>query len=48
MLMVTKEPRQGSHDKSCCMEIFKSGKVGGSTQSICMVRLRKCVFTVWF
>jgi len=47
MLRVPKEARRSSLDKSCCTEIFKWGKVGSSTQSICLVRLRKCVFTVW-
>jgi len=42
-----KEARKGSHDKSCEMRIFKWGKTIDSDQSICLVRLRKGVFTVW-
>ncbi|KOM30986.1 hypothetical protein LR48_Vigan01g054100 [Vigna angularis] len=47
LLRVPKEARKGSHDKSCKMGIFKWGKVTDSDQSICLVRLRKKVFTVW-
>jgi len=47
MLRVPKEARRGSHDKSCEMRIFKWGKVTDIEQSICLVRLRKGVFTVW-
>jgi len=47
MLRVPKEARKGSHDKSCEMRIFKWGKTTDSDQSICLVRLRKRVFTVW-
>nr|KYP58610.1 hypothetical protein KK1_014025 [Cajanus cajan] len=47
MLRVPKEARKGSHDHSCEMGIFKWGKVATSNQSICLVRLRKRVFTVW-
>ncbi|TKY63768.1 F-box protein [Spatholobus suberectus] len=47
MLRVPKEARKGSHDRSCDMRIFKWGKATNSNQSICLVRLRKHVFTVW-
>ncbi|KAK7377806.1 hypothetical protein VNO80_03241 [Phaseolus coccineus] len=47
MLRVPKEARKGSHDKSCDMRIFTWGKLTDSDQSICLVRLRKRVFTVW-
>ncbi|XP_004493704.1 F-box protein At5g49610-like [Cicer arietinum] len=48
MLNVPKEARRGLHDISCDMRIFKWGKVNSSMdQSICLVRLRKCVFTIW-
>ncbi|KAJ1407318.1 hypothetical protein SESBI_24423 [Sesbania bispinosa] len=47
MLRVPKEARRGSHDHSCNMGIFKWGKATSSTQSICLVRLRKFVFTIW-
>ncbi|XP_014506621.1 uncharacterized protein LOC106766406 [Vigna radiata var. radiata] len=47
LLRVPKEARKGSHDKSCEMRIFKWGKVTDSDQSLCLVRLRKGVFTVW-
>ncbi|MED6138053.1 hypothetical protein PIB30_070718 [Stylosanthes scabra] len=47
MLRVPKEARRGSHDNSCDMRIFKWGKVNESSQSICLVRLRKRVFTIW-
>ncbi|XLS96775.1 hypothetical protein HN51_039510 [Arachis hypogaea] len=45
-LRVPKEARRGSHDDSCHMNIFKWGEVVGY-QTICLVRLRKRVFTVW-
>ncbi|XLR20243.1 F-box/kelch-repeat protein At3g06240-like [Arachis hypogaea] len=45
-LRVPKEARRGSHDNSCHMNIFKWGEVAGY-QTICLVRLRKRVFTVW-
>ncbi|KAL2332071.1 hypothetical protein Fmac_019652 [Flemingia macrophylla] len=47
MLRVPKEARRGSHDHSCDMRIFRWGKVANSNHSICLVRLRKRVFTVW-
>jgi len=47
LLRLPKEARRGSHDISCNMGIFKWGKHTSSTQSICLVRLRKHVFTVW-
>lgn len=48
MLRVPKEARRGSHDYSCEMGLFKWGKATCSTtQSICLVRLRKSVFTIW-
>ncbi|XP_052116610.1 uncharacterized protein LOC107485460 [Arachis duranensis] len=46
LLRVPKEARKGSHDISCRMSIFKWGEVAGY-QTICLVRLRKRVFTVW-
>ncbi|KAK7311229.1 hypothetical protein RJT34_09233 [Clitoria ternatea] len=47
MMRVPKEARRGSHDYSCKMGIFKWGKVNSPSESICLVRLRKVVFTVW-
>ncbi|RDX72049.1 hypothetical protein CR513_48521, partial [Mucuna pruriens] len=48
MLRVPKEARKGSHDYTCDMRIFKWGKVTNeNNQSICLVRLRKRVFTIW-
>jgi len=47
MLRLPKEARKGSHDKSCQMRIFQWGKVTDPNQSICLVRLRKRVFTIW-
>ncbi|XP_027335177.1 F-box protein At3g26010-like [Abrus precatorius] len=47
MLRVPKEARKGSHDLTCDMKISKWGKVTNSCQSICLVRLRKHVFTIW-
>ncbi|KAL2334962.1 hypothetical protein Fmac_016175 [Flemingia macrophylla] len=44
MLRVPKEARRGSHDLSCDMSIFSWGK---NQSSICLVRLRKSVFTIW-
>ncbi|XLR37524.1 hypothetical protein S83_022184 [Arachis hypogaea] len=46
LLRVPKEARRGSHDDSCDMNIFKWGAIAGH-QTICLVRLRKCVFTIW-
>ncbi|RYQ89586.1 hypothetical protein Ahy_B09g096150 isoform A [Arachis hypogaea] len=45
-LRIPKEARRGSHDDSCHMNIFKWREVAGY-QTICLVRLRKRVFTVW-
>ncbi|XP_061352705.1 F-box protein At5g07610-like [Gastrolobium bilobum] len=47
MLRVPKKARRGFNDDSCNMGIFKWGKVTSSTKSICLVRLRKFVFTIW-
>ena len=47
MLRISKEARRGSHDRSCKMRIFKRDKVSDPNQSICLVRLRKRVFTIW-
>ncbi|KAF7827767.1 LEAF RUST 10 DISEASE-RESISTANCE LOCUS RECEPTOR-LIKE PROTEIN KINASE-like 1.1 [Senna tora] len=47
MIRVPKEARRGSHDSSCKMGIYKWGKARNSDESICLVRLRKCVFTAW-
>ncbi|XP_061346561.1 uncharacterized protein LOC133292198 [Gastrolobium bilobum] len=46
MLHVPKKARKGVDDVICNMGIFKWGKVTSSTKSICLVRLRKCVFTI--
>ncbi|MED6111863.1 hypothetical protein PIB30_056261 [Stylosanthes scabra] len=42
-LRIPREARRGSHDDSCDMRIFKWSQ----SQSMCLVRLRKRVFTVW-
>ncbi|KAE9587390.1 hypothetical protein Lalb_Chr23g0273121 [Lupinus albus] len=48
MLKVPKEARRGSHDLTCDMSIFKWSNLSSSMlQSICLVRLKKFVFTVW-
>ncbi|KAH1151682.1 hypothetical protein GYH30_045263 [Glycine max] len=47
MLRVPKDARRGSHDSSCDMRIFIWGKAYTAQCSICLVRLRKSVFTVW-
>ncbi|KAF7844599.1 F-box protein [Senna tora] len=47
MLRVPKEARRGSHDLSCKIGIYKWGKVKSLDDSMCLVRLRKCVFTIW-
>ncbi|CAL0328033.1 unnamed protein product [Lupinus luteus] len=48
MLRVPKEARRGSHDLSCDMSIFKWSNLSSSVpQSICLVRLKKFVFTIW-
>ncbi|KAF7827922.1 F-box protein [Senna tora] len=47
MIRLPKEARRGSHDSSCEMGIYKWGKARNSDESICLVRLRKCVFSVW-
>ena len=47
MLRLPKEARRGSYDISCNMRIFPWRKVNDPNQSICLVRLRKRVFTVW-
>ncbi|XP_020208194.1 putative F-box protein At1g47790 [Cajanus cajan] len=44
MLRVPREARRGSHDLHCDMSIFSWGK---DQSSICLVRLRKSVFTIW-
>ncbi|XP_061346562.1 uncharacterized protein LOC133292199 [Gastrolobium bilobum] len=46
ILHVPKKARRGFDDVICNMGIFKWGKVTSSTKSICLVRLRKCVFTI--
>ncbi|MED6208039.1 hypothetical protein PIB30_041352 [Stylosanthes scabra] len=43
LIRIPKEARRGSHDNSCDMSIFKWSQ----SQSMCLVRLRKRVFTVW-
>ncbi|MED6194844.1 hypothetical protein PIB30_032274 [Stylosanthes scabra] len=43
LIRIPKEARMGSHDDSCDMNIFKWSQ----SQSMCLVRLRKRVFTVW-
>ncbi|WJX53017.1 hypothetical protein P8452_39064 [Trifolium repens] len=47
MLRVPKGAQRGSDDINCNMKIFKWKKNTNSTQSICLVRLSKCVFTIW-
>ncbi|KAK4253242.1 hypothetical protein QN277_010569 [Acacia crassicarpa] len=47
MIRIPKEARRGSHDSTCQMRIYKWGKPTSSDESICLVRLRKNVFTIW-
>ncbi|TKY46079.1 F-box protein [Spatholobus suberectus] len=47
MLRLPKDARRGSHDLNCEMSIFSWGKVSTPQSSICLVRLRKSVFTIW-
>ncbi|XP_057425642.1 uncharacterized protein LOC130719007 [Lotus japonicus] len=47
MLRLPRDARRGSHDDSCNMGIFEWGKAKSSDHSICLVRYRKRVFTVW-
>ncbi|KAK7359337.1 hypothetical protein VNO77_01292 [Canavalia gladiata] len=47
MLRIAREARKGSHDCSCNMRIFNWDKITSSNRSICLVRLRKHVFTIW-
>ncbi|KAI9076099.1 hypothetical protein K1719_041913 [Acacia pycnantha] len=47
MIRIPKEARSGSHDSTCQMGIYKWGKPISSDESICLVRLRKNVFTIW-
>lgn len=48
MLKVPNEARRGSHDRNCEMSIFKWSNISSSMpQSICLVRLKKSVFTIW-
>ncbi|KAK4266584.1 hypothetical protein QN277_027480 [Acacia crassicarpa] len=47
MIRIPKEARRGSHDLTCQMGIYKWGKPTSSYDSICLVRLRKNVFTIW-
>ncbi|KAK2994675.1 hypothetical protein RJ640_026154 [Escallonia rubra] len=44
-LKIPKAARKGIHDQSCQLRIFKWNS--GSESSICLVRLRKSVFSVW-
>ncbi|CAJ2656042.1 unnamed protein product [Trifolium pratense] len=46
MSRVPKGDQRGYDDISCNMKIFKWGKKTSSTQSICLVRLMKNVFTI--
>ncbi|KAJ1426697.1 F-box associated interaction domain [Sesbania bispinosa] len=47
-LTLPAEARRGSHDKSCNTGIFKWCKVSSLlSQSICLVRLKKLVFSIW-
>lgn len=46
MLTVPKEARRYSNE-SCDLRIFNFGKVSSINQSICLVRLKQLVFTVW-
>ncbi|KAI9114990.1 hypothetical protein K1719_014003 [Acacia pycnantha] len=45
MTRIPKEVRNGSHDFTCQMRIYKWGKSISSDESICLVRLRKNVFS---
>ena len=47
MLRVPKEATRVSHDSIYDMGVFKWGKASDPNQSICLVRLRKHVFTIW-
>ncbi|KAI9118726.1 hypothetical protein K1719_010171 [Acacia pycnantha] len=47
MIRIPKEARSGSHDLTCQIGIYKWGKPTSSYESICLVRLRKNVFTIW-
>ncbi|XP_058776546.1 uncharacterized protein LOC131650855 [Vicia villosa] len=47
MLKLPRQALKGCHMK-CNMGIFNWGKVNSSYSSICLVKLRKCVITVWF
>ncbi|KAI9079308.1 hypothetical protein K1719_038709 [Acacia pycnantha] len=47
MIRIPKEARSGSHDLTCQIGIYKWGKPTSSDESICLVRLRKNVFTIW-
>ncbi|KAE9587392.1 hypothetical protein Lalb_Chr23g0273141 [Lupinus albus] len=47
MLKVPNEARRESHDLSCDMSIFKWSNISSSMpQSICLLRLKKFVFTL--
>ncbi|XP_004502369.1 uncharacterized protein [Cicer arietinum] len=50
ILRLPEEATKGCNENhvSCDMGIFKWGKVTNPNQSICLVRLRECVFNVWF
>ncbi|KAI9123810.1 hypothetical protein K1719_005110 [Acacia pycnantha] len=47
MIRIPKKARSGSHDMTCHMGIYKLWKPTSSDESICLVRLRKNVFTIW-
>lgn len=47
MLRIPKEARVDPRDLTCQMGIYKWEKSVSSDESICLVRLRKNVFTVW-
>ncbi|KAI9083771.1 hypothetical protein K1719_034239 [Acacia pycnantha] len=40
-------PKEARSDMTCKMKIYKWGKPTSSNESICLVRLRKNVFTIW-
>ncbi|XP_004502368.1 F-box protein At5g49610-like [Cicer arietinum] len=50
ILRLPEEATKGCHENnvSCDMGIFKWGKVTNPNGSICLVKLRECVFNVWF
>lgn len=47
MLTLPKDARRGFQDYGCEMTIFGWGKVAAAQSSICLVKLRRSVFTIW-